>query len=118
MRHFFDAATELDAGAREFDDGVKAPICRPGPLSQLFQEAGLAHVEVRALDVPAAFDDFDDYWRPFLAGTGSAPRYCAALAPDARDRLREKLRSRLPTGPDGEILLAVRAWAVKGRVAK
>jgi len=31
--------------------------------------------------------------------------------------LRERLRARLPTGPDGEILLAVRAWAVKGRVS-
>jgi hypothetical protein len=31
--------------------------------------------------------------------------------------VRESVRRRLPTGPDGEILLAVRAWAVKGRVA-
>lgn len=118
MRYFFDAATELDPGASEFDDGVKAPICRPRPLSSLFREAGLADVEVQYLDIPAAFDNFDDYWMPFLGGTGSAPRYCTSLAPDAQARLREKLRSRLPTGPDGEILLAVRAWAIKGRVAK
>jgi SAM-dependent methyltransferase len=118
MRHFFDAATELDSGAREFDDGVKAPICRPGPLSALFQEAGLADIEVQSLDVPAAFENFDDYWTPFLGGTGSAPRYCASLAADAQGRLREKLRSRLPIGPDGEILLAVRAWAIKSRTPK
>jgi SAM-dependent methyltransferase len=117
MRHFFDAASELDDRAKEFDDGVRAPICRPGPLSSLFKEAGLVDIDVRCLDVPAAFDDFDDYWKPFLGGTGSAPRYCASLAPEAQARLREKLRSRLPIGPDGEILLAVRAWAIKGTVA-
>ena len=118
MRNFFDTATELDYRAKEFDDGVKAPICRPGPLSILFKEVGLADIEVQYLDIPAAFKNFDDYWLPFLGGTGSAPKYCTSLAPEAQARLREKLRSRLPTGPDGEILLAVRAWAIKGRVAK
>lgn len=118
MRHFFDAASLLDERAKEFDDGLKAPICRPGPLLNLFKEAGLADIDVENIDIPAAFDSFDDYWMPFLGGTGSAPRYCASLAPEAQIRLREKLRSRLPTGPDGEILLAVRAWAIKGRVAK
>lgn len=116
MRYFFDAATELDAGAREFDDGVNAPICRPGPLSRLFEEAGLADIAVQGVDIPVAFQSFDDYWTPFLGGTGSAPKYCASLSPDAQSRLREALRDRLPTGPDGEILLAVRAWAIKGTV--
>jgi SAM-dependent methyltransferase len=115
MRHFFDAAVELDPGAREFDDGVQAPICRPGPLTTVFEEAGLTDIEVQNLDIPAPFENFDDYWAPFMGGTGSAPRYCASLAPDARARLREDLRSRLPTGPDGEILMAVRAWAIKSR---
>ncbi|MCB1993956.1 MAG: hypothetical protein KDG49_21095, partial [Geminicoccaceae bacterium] len=71
----------------------------------------LAMVETRAIDIPTAFAGFDDYWTPFLGGTGSAPRYCMSLSEAARDRLREALRQRLPTGPDGEILLAARAWA-------
>jgi SAM-dependent methyltransferase len=118
VRYFFDAATELDANAREFDDGVRAPICRAGPLSNLFKEAGLADIEVQCLDIPAAFENFEDYWVPFLGGVGSAPKYCTSLGPDAQARLRETLRNRLPTGPDGEILLAVRAWAVKAKVEK
>lgn len=115
MRHFFDAATALDPEAREFDDGVKAPYCRPGPLAALLADAGLAEVETRAIDIPTAFASFDDYWTPFLGGTGSAPKYCMSLGEAARGRLRETLRRRLPTGPDGEILLAARAWAAKGR---
>lgn len=117
MRYFFDVATALDPGASQFDDGVKAPVCRPRLLAELFSRSGLSDVEVQAIDIATAFDSFDDYWTPFLGGTGSAPRYCMALDESARDRLRENLQGRLPTGPDGEILLAARAWAVKGRVA-
>lgn len=116
MRYFFDTATQLDPRAQEFDDGVQAPVCRPTPLAGLFNKVGLKDVHVRAIDIPAAFEDFDDYWTPFLGGTGSAPKYCTSLSPDAQAILREKLRDRLPTGPDGEILMAVRAWAVKGTV--
>lgn len=117
MRYFFDVATALDPGASQFDDGVKAPVCRPRPLSELFSRAGLLDVEVLAIDIATAFESFDDYWKPFLGGTGSGPKYCMSLDEKARDRLRDEIRGRLPTGPDGEILLAARAWAVKGRVA-
>jgi hypothetical protein len=58
------------------------------------------------------FADFDDYWTPFLGGAGSAPKYCASLDEAVRERIRQAVRRRLPTGPDGEILLAARAWAV------
>lgn len=116
MRYFFDAAAESDIRARDFDDGVKAPICRPRPLSSLFTRMGLVEIDVQGIDIPTAFADFDDYWTPFLGGTGSAPKYYASLTSDAQNQLRDAVRRRLPTGPDGEILLAVRAWAVKGRV--
>jgi len=117
MRHFFDAATQLDPMASRFDDGVNAPVCRPEPLVHLLTDAGLTDVAVTAIDIPAAFDDFDDYWAPFLGGTGSAPKYCSSLSATELERLRQAVRARLPSGPDGEILLAVRAWAVKGTVA-
>lgn len=114
MRHFFDAAIAIDRRAREFDDGEKAPICRPGPLSKLLTEHGLAGVAIQGIDIPTAFTNFEDYWTPFLGGTGSAPKYLATLEPAAQVRLREQVRKRLPTGPDGEILLAARAWGAKG----
>ena len=117
MRIFFDVATALDPKAAEYDDGVKAPICRPKPLMELLTRSGLHDVEVRGIDIPAAFESFEDYWAPFLGGTGSAPKYCASLDDAARDRLAQEVQRQLPTGPDGEILLAIRAWAAKGRVA-
>jgi hypothetical protein len=65
--------------------------------------------------VPTVFSDFDDYWTPFLGGTGPAPTYVTALEPDARERLRALLDERLPRNADGTIPLVARAWAVRAR---
>lgn len=67
MRHFWDAAGALDPRARELDEGRRFPLCNPGPLVALFQRAELEKVEVRAIDVPTVFRDFEDYWSPSWA---------------------------------------------------
>ena len=117
MRRFWDAAAALDAAARELDQGRRYPLCRPAPLAALFRGAGLGAVETRAIDIPTAFRDFDDYWSPFLGGQGPAPGYAMSLAEDRRAALRERLRAGLPTAPDGSISLVARAWAVRGGIA-
>jgi SAM-dependent methyltransferase len=117
MRHFWDAAAALDPAARPLDEGRRFPICRPEPLAALFRDAGLADVEVRALDVPTVFRDFDDYWTPFLGGQGPAPGYCLSLDEARRTALREAIRARLPAQPDGRIPLTARAWEARGRAA-
>jgi hypothetical protein len=117
MRHFWDAAGSLDPAALPLDEGRRFPICRPEPLAALFRDAGLAEVDVRALDVPTVFRDFDAYWTPFLGGQGPAPGYCSSLHEARRTTLRERIRARLPVQPDGRIPLTARAWAVRGRAA-
>jgi SAM-dependent methyltransferase len=117
MRHFWEAAAELDPAARELDEGRRFPICRPEALHRLAEAAGLVEVRTRAIDVPTVFRDFDDYWTPFLGGQGPAPTYCVSLEEEARSALRERLRARLPVGPDGGIALIARAWAVRARRA-
>lgn len=114
MRYFWDAAVALDSAAAELDEGPRFPICRPAPLAALFRGAGLHDVEVRAIDVPTVFRDFDDYWSPFLGGQGPAPGYVASLSDEARAALRERLRATLPLSADGAITLIARAWAVRG----
>jgi SAM-dependent methyltransferase len=114
IRQFWDAAGALDPLARELDEGVRFPLCRPEPLQALFISAGLANVQVRAVDVPTRFRDFDDCWTPFLGGQAPAPGYTMSLEEDRRASLREYLRARLPYDADGSIPLIARAWAVRG----
>ena len=115
MRHFWDAAVELDPATRELDEGVRFPLCRPDALQDVFRDAHLAEVQVTPIDIPTPFRDFDDYWTPFLGGQGPAPSYAMSLDESSRNRLRDRIRARLPGQPDGSILLMARAWAVRGR---
>jgi SAM-dependent methyltransferase len=114
MRHFWDAAGALDPRACELDEGRRFPLCRPDPLADLFQTAGLEKVEVRAIDVPTVFRNFDDYWTPFLGGQAPAPGYAMSLCEERRAALRERIRASLPTDSEGEHHLIARAWAARG----
>ncbi|MDQ1710684.1 MAG: hypothetical protein QOE45_134 [Frankiaceae bacterium] len=114
LRTFWDVAVDLDPDAHSLDEAVRFPLCKAGALGTLF--GGLDGVETRAITVPTVFRDFDDYWTPFLGGQGPGPTYLAGLPEERRDALREALRERLPTAPDGTIPLTARAWAARGRV--
>jgi SAM-dependent methyltransferase len=114
MRHFWNAAAALDPGAIDLDEGRRFPLCHPRPLLDLFHNADLTNVEVRAIDVPTDFKDFDDYWSPFLGGQGPAPSYAMSRGEEKRATLRERIRAGLPFALDGSIPLVARAWAVRG----
>jgi SAM-dependent methyltransferase len=116
MRHFWDAAVAADPAAAVHDEGVRFPFTRPEPLRELFSGAGLEDVVVEPIDVPTVFRSFDDYWTPFLGGTGSAPAYVATLAEPDLDALRDEVRGRLPVEADGRIRLMARAWSARGSV--
>jgi SAM-dependent methyltransferase len=116
IRHFWDAAVELDRKtALALDEGQRFPMCQPKGLQQLFQTATqLEKVEVRLIDVDTIFGNFDDYWSPFLGGQGPAPSYAMSLTEEKRAALREHIRLNLPISSDGSIRLIARAWAVCG----
>lgn len=114
MRYFWDAAVALKPADLERDEGRRFPICKPGPLKHLFENAGLKKVEVHSIDVSTHFRDFDDYWTPFLGGQFPAPDYAMSLDDAARAALRERIRAHLPIAADGSIPLIARAWAVRG----
>jgi hypothetical protein len=114
IRHFFDAAVALDPKAIEYDEGPRFPICRPDALRQLFESTGPQEVEVRPIEIPTVFRDFDDYWTPFLGGQGPAPQYAMSLNEEHRSALRERIRAGLPFNADGSISLTARVWAARG----
>lgn len=114
LRVFWDEAVALDPSAANLDEGRRFPLCHPTSLAQLFQEAGLNTVATTSLQIATVFSDFDDYWSPFLGGTGPAPAYVASLSDDARAELTIRLRRRLAQPPDSPIRLAARAFGVRG----
>jgi SAM-dependent methyltransferase len=116
MRRFWDAAVACDPTVGRLDEGERFAVCAPGPLRALFAGAGLTDVVAGEVVTPTVFTDFDDYWSPFLGGTGPAPSYVATLGDDERAALREWLRGRLRAEDDGSIRLSARAWTVRGRV--
>jgi hypothetical protein len=101
LRHFWDAVSET-----ALDEAARFPLCTRAAMGALFDE-------VRAIDIETRFTDFDDYWQPFLGGVGPAPAYVASLDLAARERLRDRVRARLPIAPDGSIALVARAWAAR-----
>lgn len=117
MRHFWDAANIVDPSAHTMDAGQRFAIARPDNLRALFESLGLQAVELRPIDAPTRFQNFDDYWLPFLGAQGSVSKYLCALTDDTRNAIRDQLQKQLPIADDGSISLIARAWAVKGNKA-
>ena len=116
MRHFWDAAIAMSPGDAKLHQAERFPICQPGPLQALFERTELKSVTVRAIDIPTVFQNFDDYWNPFLGRTGAAPTYLASVGGEVCERIRLYLKSRLASTQDVPIELSARAWAVQGVV--
>jgi len=117
MRHFWDAAVEVNPEDAALDEAERFPLCQPEPLKAVFQDAGLTSIAVRSIAIPTVFRDFDDYWTPFLGKQGPAPTYVASLDGETRDRIREVLQARLvAAAADSSITLTAQAWAVQGTV--
>jgi SAM-dependent methyltransferase len=115
LRYFWDAAVALDSAAAVFDEGRRFPICRPDALVDLFRTGEFGDVRCEAIEIPTEFESFDDYWRPFLGGTGPAPSYVSSLETTRRTALARKLADTLPRTSTGTMALTARAWAIVGR---
>ena len=111
LRTFWDAALALDPATPD-ERRVMAYTDRDS-LRELWLRAGLRDVETAPLAVQAEYDDFDDYWQPFLTGTGPGGRYCVSVDADHQAALRKACFRRLGA-PAGPFTLSARAWAVRG----
>jgi SAM-dependent methyltransferase len=113
LRMFWDAATEIRSDAP--DEARTRPFGRDGEIPELFERVGLGDDRAGALEVEAPYEDFDDFWTPFLGQTGPAGAFVAGLDDEQKTRLRERLRERLGS-PAGPFTLSARAWYATGRV--
>lgn len=116
MRYFWDAAIAVSPHDARLDQAERFPLCQPEPLRTLFERVGLKSVTVCALEIPTVFQNFDEYWNPFLGRIGAAPTYLASVSYEIRERIRQCLKAHLAATHDGPIKLSARAWAVQGLV--
>ena len=114
LRYFWDAAIELNDKATEFDEGIRFPLCQKGQLESLVRKIGLKQVEAIPIEATTVFQNFDDYWDPFLGNVGPGSIYNMGLSQNERQQLQNRLREALPIEDNGSITLKARAWCVKG----
>ena len=112
VRVLWDAAARLDPTAVVQDEATM-PLGRPGGLIDLWQRSDLEQVDGGRVKVSTRFEDFDDYWEPFLQGQGPAGVYVSGLPDAARAALRAELASSVGPGPFD---LRATAWWVRGTV--
>jgi ubiquinone/menaquinone biosynthesis C-methylase UbiE len=93
----------------------RSDVSRMEALRDLWTSANLDAVETREIAVQRTFADFDDFWTTSLLGSSIGPTVAAMAAGDV-ERLKARLRTRLPADAAGRITYGARANAIKGRV--
>jgi SAM-dependent methyltransferase len=98
------------------------PLLPPNPsaggleaLRGLWTSAGLEAVETREIAVERTFSTFEDYWTTSTITGGVRPPL-EAMSVEERDKLKARVRARLPTDSKGRVTWSARANAVKARV--
>ena len=116
LRVFWDAAASIDPRVESLDE-KHMPLCRAGELAQLWTKVGLTNVAEKPLDITMRFQNFADYWEPFLLGQGPAGAYARQLEQPQLKQVREEVKRRLQLSQENTAFeLSGRAWGVRGTV--
>jgi SAM-dependent methyltransferase len=118
QRMLWDTAVAIDPDARVARDSLFAnPVAIPGGLAGFFDDAGMVEIETQSLTIRMDYENFEDYWQPFLGGQGPVGTYFANLTPALNARIKDAVRDAYCSGaPDGPRSLTATAWAVQGKV--
>ncbi len=93
----------------------RAEVSRIDALQALWEGAGLMNIATREITIARTFEDFEDYWASVEIAVGMGPS-TREMGADAKTRLKECLRARLPADTAGRISFTSRANAVLGHV--
>ncbi len=94
-----------------------AGASRMEALRDLWTRAGLQALDTREITVQRTFADFDDFWSTSTI-TGSIRPTLAAMPSGDIEKLKSRVRARLPADATGRITYYARANAIKGQVPK
>jgi SAM-dependent methyltransferase len=115
-RMFQDTAAMLDSRAADMRaKNCTRPLCRPGELGAAWRAGGFVDVQETTLAIRMEFENFEDYWRPYMSKQGPGADYVAGLSSQEQATLREHvMRAYLDGEPDGYRSYFAVAHAVKG----
>lgn len=113
LRHFWDAAMEVDTRAP--DEAKTMRFGRASEIAELFRTAGLINIEETTINLSATYADHDELWSGFLAGIGPAGAYCTSLTDTQRTSLQSELFTRVGS-PAGKFSLDAAARCAKAVV--
>jgi ubiquinone/menaquinone biosynthesis C-methylase UbiE len=82
-------------------------------LAALFEQAGLAQIATRSIEVTVSFTGFDVFWQAQTPSYSAITKTIAAMPDKVRARLVDAVRAALPMRADGTIEYSSRANAVK-----
>jgi ubiquinone/menaquinone biosynthesis C-methylase UbiE len=92
-------------------------LADPRRLVDLLSAAGFHDIRVAKRRHEDAFVDFDDYWNPIEAGTGSIPQAYLALSDADRAAVREEVRKRVSQFESGgRVVMSVEMLIASGHV--
>ena len=86
-------------------------------MHQLWTSAGITNVETRQITVQRTFNDFDEF-ASIALNTPSISPIVRAMSADDVEKLKARLRARLPVDASGRLTYSARANAVKGCAGK
>jgi SAM-dependent methyltransferase len=99
------------------------PFLPPSPdasrtenLRALWTQAGATDVEMRVIKVERTFASFDEFWN--IAMTSNVRMVIDKMSASDAERLKARVRERLPADGTGRITFGAHANAIKGRVTK
>jgi SAM-dependent methyltransferase len=90
-------------------------VSRLDAMRALWTAAGLEAVETREITVSRTFADFEEFWNLNLASSRLAA-IIKSMSASELQRLKTRVRERLPADVDGHVTCQGRANAVKGRM--
>jgi SAM-dependent methyltransferase len=116
VRMFADTAAALDQSGEDYRaKQMSALFTGPGELATEWTRLRLQDVAQASLLIRMDFEDFDDYWKPWLGGQGTVGAYVNSLPKEKRVRLEHHLRLAYLGGrADGCRSFTATAWAVRG----
>lgn len=114
LRMLFDTASALGI---ERQRSLFRPLNTSGELTAMWRKVGLADVVEGTITTRFEFENFADYWTPFLSGDGPPGQMVMSLTSERRAALEDQVRHVFLSGrPDGPRSFIGAAWICKGVV--